>query len=168
MKQLLRLLLATATLSTAAAPLYAEGPPPPPPSGPTGPAAPNTPTAPTTEKMWSRININAIKPTLSARNVYALRGMHSNGVRGGWTMETSYLINDATKTIQITVAAHAPKGSRTTRNLDPVDVKVDITELAGAAYSGAPGKYDVIVVDRDGKELVRTVYEIKAQPAPKS
>ncbi len=135
------LALATATL-TCLAPLHAQE-------------------APAAEKMWSRINVSSIKPTLSARNVFAIRGMHNNGVRGGWTLETSYVIDQTTKAVQITIAAHAPKGSAVTRNLDPVDTKVEIKELAGPAYSGAPGKYDVIVVDRDGKELARTVYEVK-------
>ena len=123
---------------------------------------PATPPAATAEKMWSKINIESIKPTLSGRNVYVIRGMHNNGVRGGWTLETSYAINKDTKVVQITVAAHAPKGSVTTKNLEKLEAKVTIAELTGPAYSGAPGKYDVIVADRDGKELARTVYEVKA------
>jgi hypothetical protein len=115
------------------------------------------------QKMWSRINVQSIKPTLSGRNVYVIKGMHNNGVRGGWTVETGYQINDTTKVVQITLAAHAPKGTVTTRNLEPVEAKVDIKELAGPAYSGKPGKFDVIVVDREGKELARTVYEVKAK-----
>ena len=39
----------------------------------------------------------------------------------------------------------------------------EIVELAGPAYSGKPAKFDVVVVDRDGKELARTVYEVKAK-----
>jgi hypothetical protein len=111
--------------------------------------------------MWSRINVSSIKPTLSARNVYVIKGMHNNGVRGGWTLETSYQISDATKVIQITVAAHAPKGSAVTRNLDPVDTRVEIKELAGPAYSGKPGKWEVVVVGHEGNELARMVYEVK-------
>ncbi|CAN5669767.1 hypothetical protein BH11MYX1_BH11MYX1_03210 [soil metagenome] len=143
MKHLLvSLALATATLASLA-PLHAEEAPA------------------TTEMMWSRINVSSIKPTLSARNVYAIRGMHNNGVSGGWTIETSYAIDQTTKVVRITLAAHAPKGSRVTRNLDPVETKVEIKELAGPAYSGAPGNYDVVVVDRDGTELARTVYMVK-------
>jgi hypothetical protein len=119
------------------------------------------PVTATTEKMWSRINVQSFKPTLSARNVYVIRGMHNNGVRGGWTVETSYEISDATKVIQITLAAHAPKGNVATRNLEPVEAKVEIKELAGPAYSGKPGKFDVVVIGHDGKELARTTYDHK-------
>jgi hypothetical protein len=111
--------------------------------------------------MWSRIKVESIKPTLSARNAYVMRGFHNNGVRGGWTVETSYQINDATKVVQITLAAHAPKGSATTRHIDKLEGKVEIKELAGPAYSGKPGKWDVVVVGHDGNELARTVYEVK-------
>lgn len=138
---LVRVVLATSVVSLAALPAVAE--------------------EAVVEKQWSKINVQSIKPTLSARNVYVIRGMHNNGVRGGWTVETSYAINKDTKAVQITLAAHAPKGSVATRNLEKLEAKVDIKELAGAAYSGAPGKYDVIVVDREGKELARTVYEVK-------
>lgn len=117
---------------------------------------------PPADKMWSRIVVQSIKPTLSARNVYVIRGTHAHGVRGGWTVETSYKLGD--NAVQITLAAHAPKGSVATRNIEPVEAKVEIAELVGPAYSGKPGKYDVIVVDRAGKELARTVYEIKAKP----
>ncbi|HEU0032262.1 MAG TPA: hypothetical protein VFQ53_16640 [Kofleriaceae bacterium] len=121
-------------------------------------------TAPAADRMWSRIVVQSVKPTLSARNIYVIKGVHNNGVRGGWTVETAYRIDDAAKVVQITVAAHAPAGSVATRNPEPIEAKVEIQELAGPAYSGKPGKYDVIVVDHDGKELARTVYEIKPKP----
>lgn len=148
-----------------AAPAVADNAPPS--TGPVvaapGPVpAPPAPAAPaSTEQQWSKISVQSIKPTLSARNSYVIRGMHNNGVRGGWTVETSYAINQDTKTVQITVAAHAPKGAVATRDLAPLEAKVEIKELAGAQYSGARGKYDVLVVDRDGKELTRTLYEVK-------
>ena len=41
--------------------------------------------------MWSRINVQSIKPTLSARNVYVIKGMHNNGVRGGRVMVAPWL-----------------------------------------------------------------------------
>jgi hypothetical protein len=109
------------------------------------------------EKIWSKITVQTIKPTLTARNVFAIRGVHSNGVRGGWTLETSYAFNDQTRVAQITLAASAPGDSPTTRNTEPVQATVEIKEL-----SDASGKYDVIVVDQSGKELARTVYEKKS------
>ena len=121
------------------------------------------PSSVSAEKTWSKIVVQSIKPTLAGRHVYVIKGTHTNGIRGGWTLETSYEINDSTKVVQITLAAHAPKGSVATRNMEPVQARVEITELAGPAFSGKPGKFDVIVVDRDGKELARTVYEIKAK-----
>ncbi|MDQ3336447.1 MAG: hypothetical protein M4D80_14865 [Myxococcota bacterium] len=121
------------------------------------------PSSASIEKTWSKIVVQSIKPTLSGRHVYVIKGMHNNGIRGGWTMETSYQLDDSTKVVQITLAAHAPKGSVATRNMEPVEARIEIKELAGPAYSGKPGKFDVVVVDRDGKELARTVYEIKAK-----
>ncbi len=105
------------------------------------------------DRQWSRINVQSIKPTLTARNVFVIRGMHNNGVRGGWTLETSYAVSEANKAVQITLAAWAPKSAAVTKNLDPVEAKVEVKELASAT-----GKYDVIVVDRAGKELGRTTY----------
>lgn len=119
---------------------------------------PGPPPSTSTEKMWSKITVQSIKPTLSARNVYAIKGFHANGVSGGWTLESSYQING--NAVQITLAAHAPKGMRTTRHMETIDAKVEIKELTGPAYSGKPGRYDVIVVDHDGKELARTIYEV--------
>ena len=120
------------------------------------------PSSASAEKTWSKIVVQSIKPTLAARNVYVIKGMHTHGIRGGWTLETSYAIDDRTRVIQITLAAHAPKSSVATRNMEPVQARVEIAELAGPAYSGKPGKFDVVVVDRDGRELARTVYEIKS------
>ncbi len=105
------------------------------------------------DRQWSRINVQSIKPTLTARNVFVIRGMHNNGVRGGWTVETSYAIDQTAKAVQITLAAWAPKTAAVTKNLDPVEATVDVKELAGAS-----GKYDIVVVDRAGKELGRTTY----------
>jgi hypothetical protein len=123
--------------------------------------APGPPPSQST-KMWSKLIVQSIKPTLSARNVYVIRGMHANGVRGGWALDSSYAIDAGTKAVQIKLAASAPQGAQTTRDVPTFETKLEIKELAGPAYSGAPGKYDVIVVDRDGKELARTVYEVKA------
>jgi hypothetical protein len=122
---------------------------------------PGPPPSTAAEKTWSKINVQSIKPTLSARNVYVIKGMHNNGVRGGWTVETSYQISEATKVVQITLAAHAPKGSVATKNLEPIEAKVEIKELAGPAYSGKPGKLEVVVVGHDGTELARTTYDVK-------
>ena len=141
-------LILAAVLAASAAHAQPPGPPP---------------SSATTEKTWSKIVVQSIKPTLAGRHVYVIKGTHINGIRGGWTLETSYTIDDSTKVIQITLAAHAPKGSTATRNTEPVQARVEIVELAGPAYSGKPGKFDVVVVDRDGKELARTVYDIKAK-----
>lgn len=138
---------------TSAAQTPAGPPPGRPPSG--------APAKPSSERMWSKILVQSIKPTLSARNVFVIKGMHANGVAGDWTLETSYKIDDASKAVQITLAAHAPADARTVRNVPRLETTVDIKELAGPAYSGKPGKFDVVVVDRGGKELARTVYEIK-------
>jgi hypothetical protein len=121
------------------------------------------PSSVSTEKTWSKIVVQSIKPTLAGRHVYVIKGMHNNGIRGGWTLETGYQIDDTAKVVQITLSAHAPKGSVATRNMEAVEARIEIKELAGPAYSGKPGKFDVIVVDRDGRELARTVYEIKAK-----
>jgi hypothetical protein len=145
-KHLVQFCFALVTSAAVAAPAIADNAAPP---------------AAAAEKMWSKINVQSVKPTLSARNVYVIKGEHVNGVTGGWTLETSYAINKDTKVVQITLAAHAPKGSVTNRNLEKMEAKVDIKELVGPAYSGAKGKYDVVVADRTGKELARTVYEIK-------
>jgi hypothetical protein len=148
------LLLATPTAQADTAPAKPPGPPPtttkPPAQPPVQPEAP-------TGKIWSKINVESIKPTLTARNVFVIRGMHNNGVRGGWTVESSYVMNKDTSVIQISLAASAPAGSVATKNLEKVEAKVEINELAGNAV----GKFDVVVVDHDGKELARTVYDRK-------
>jgi hypothetical protein len=136
--------LALIVLVSFTAPLRADSPPPGPP--------------PT--RMWSKLSVQSIKPTLSARNVYVIRGIHQHGVRGGWTIDTSYAISAATKVVQIKLAASAPHGMATTRDIPVFETKVEIAELKGPEYSGAPGKFDVVVVDRDGKELARTIYDI--------
>lgn len=152
------LLLSLAIPLTSAAQAPAGPPPSRPPS--TLPGKPAPPPA-SAERAWSKITVQSIRPTMSARNVFVIKGFHANAVAGGWTVESSYQLSDATKVVQITLAAHAAKDAGHTRHQEKVDHQVDIKELAGPAYSGKPGKFDVVVVDRDGKELARTIYEVK-------
>lgn len=151
---LLSFALAACSTLFVASPAYADGvsPPPATPAPSPTPSAPSPVKPPTT--MWSKITVDWIKPTLTARNVYVIQGSHANEVSGGWNVQTAYAINKDTKVVQITVSASAPAGSRTKRNTERLRATVDVKELAGVV-----GKFDVVVVDRDGAELARTIYE---------
>ena len=148
-------LLATLMLISSTA-LAAPGTPPPPtPTPPPPTSAPRPPgPPPTTSTTVSTITVDSIKPTLTKRNVFVIRGTHAATAKTGWKVETGYKINQETKAVEITLTAKT--AGPTEAKPSPLQATVDITELANVV-----GKYDIYVVDGAAKELGRTTYEKK-------
>ena len=110
------------------------------------------------ERQRTTPTVTNVQPLLAEPHVVSIKGVVSNGVRGGWTYDAEYEFFETGAgdgAVTITLDVWSPKNATATKNVEKFATKVEIPDLREKN-----GRFEIVVKSADGKELGRTFYDV--------